>query len=161
MRTRILLGLFAALMLGVSCTTAQKETVMETTFVSDDNSWKTKVSKDTGEQFRLHLTTSNDDLVLWVKLYATERTTSKEATRDIHQVFNTYLVDSQYVYRGTARWNGNYRSALVITAIPLEQIIKRKLGERGSVQNTMFVETSEAYKYPTTEKWGKCFYLNL
>lgn len=164
MRTRILIGLFTVLMLGASCTTAQNEIVRQTNYKSVDNGWNLHLSEDTTKQFRLELTGIEDGgLIMWVRLYDVERTTSNQATRDRHQIFNTYLVDSQYVYRGTACKNKmNYKSALIITALPLEQIIKRNLAIRkNSVFNTIYIETSEAYKAPTNEKWGAYTYLNL
>lgn len=123
------------------------------------------ISMDSARQFRLELIDSinNHRDVIWVTFDDVQRTTSENAIRDMEQRFNTYLVDSQYVYRGTAMHDGyDHRVALIITAQPLENFTqgRSKIAKgRGSIINCIYIETHKAHIRESN--WSDPLYINL
>lgn len=156
MRTRILLGLFAALMLGVSCTTAQNKNEafynkvlslnLDDEMLRDDGT-TLKITKLAPQQFRLRVCKGDKLLfVTWVELRAVENTINNRGFQNKFGMLDTYTSPVVYIYTGEAvQFDRKDKSVAttIITSTRLENYVTRDtpcIEQQDGCGNCIFVD---------------------
>lgn len=168
-RTILMLLIFAAQSLMTACS-GQKGQYDKCLMLDEDGypfdrGFSMNATEDSINNFRLEFymppaDSAKEDscrIRLWAKLERVERTTDDNREPDAEDRFNTYLVDSQYVYKGTAIWNDVHFSVKVISAMPLENYVQGKtlpIEEQDTMKNAIYVLF---YKWHINPNYGGAF----
>lgn len=160
-RTILMLLVFAAQSLMTACS-GQKGQYDKCLALDNDGypldlGYSMNISEDSINGFRLEFTridtTMSDTthMITWVKLEKVEKTTDEHRTPADGDRFNTYLVENQYVYRGTAIWNGVHQCVRLISAMPLENYVLGKdlpIEEQDTMKNAIYILFYRWHKNP-------------